>query len=363
MKNFTYLKKMRSLLKELCQFITALLKGLWSIITFIVFVTVILVIYLMCTYTLKVGELTPRYQIYKYEIIESYRIKDKYNDKWVSGLLASIDKRVDGDSLIRFSKTNLWGHNKRYGFIDARTARVVIEPIFHTAGVFSKGYAAVAKGDKSGFIDHSGNFITLFNGDISNIEDVVVEDKYAIVQSNEISEQNSYGVISINGKWVLEPKYNEIKRSIHGRYIVELDGKYGLWCAEIGWIVEPKYSMIELYNYNDGFRIVDDGRSYVIDENGNIIKPFVFSFSEPLTYSATGDNDELCRTSDYLLFGLDEKCLGVYNVRTNRIVLPAKYTSVYMVAKDTFVVEENLDVEYLVDKNGNMIEPININVN
>ena len=63
------------------------------------------------------------------------------------------------------------------------------------------------------------------------------------------------------------------------------------------------------------------------------------------------------------MFGLDEKCVGVYNIRTNRVILPAKYTSIYMVAKDTFVVEENLDVEYLVDKNGNVIEPININVN
>lgn len=363
MKNFTCLKKLRIPLKELCQFIIALIKGLWSIITFIVFVTIILVIYLMQTETSKVSELTPRFSIYKYEISGKYRIKDKYNDKWVSGLLASIDKSIDSDSLVRFSKTNLWGHNKRYGFIDARTARVVIEPIFHTAGVFSKGYAAVAEGDKSGFINHNGNFITLFNGEISNIEDVVVEDGYAIVQSNKISEQNGYGVISINGKWVLEPKYNEIKRSIHGRYIVESDGKYGLWCAEIGWIVEPKYSMIELYNYKEGFLIVDYDRSYVIDKNGNIIKPFVFGFSEPLTYSNAGDNDELCRTSDYLLFGFDEKCVGVYNIRTNRVILPAKYTSVYMVAKDTFVVEENLDVEYLVDKNGNVIEPININVN
>lgn len=363
MKNFINLKKLRATLKEFCQFITTLIKSLWLIITIIVFVAIILLVYLMQTKISRVGELTPRFQIYEYEISGNLRIKDRYNDKWVSGMLESIDKRGGSDSLIRFSKTNLWGHDKRYGFIDARTAKVVIEPIFHTAGVFSKGYAAVTKGEKSGFIDHNGNFITLFNGEISNIEDVVVEDGYAVAQSYGISERNSYGVISINGKWILEPKYNKIKKSIHECFIVESDGKYGLWCAATGWIVEPKCLAIELYSYNEGFRIVDHNRSYVIDKDGNIIKPFVFSYSEPLTYSSAGDNDELYRTSDYLLFGADEKCVGVYNIRTNRIVLPAKYTSIYMIAKDIFVVEENLDIEYLVDQNGNVIEPININSN
>ena len=350
-------------LKEVGSFLIQLIKCLCWCFVAILFLTGALMGYLIITETSEAFKLTPRYCVYKYDVAGWLRIKDRYNNKWVTGRLTSVDRKYGKDSLIRIATTNLWDNDKLYGYWDIRSGEVAIEPIFNEAGVFSEGLACIAKGEQLGLIDTSGQFVIRFTERVGYIDDMAIENGFMIAQGKQTEQNYGWGVMNTKGEWVLEPKYDHIEKTSLGMYIVGTEFYEGLWSVEKGWIVEPKCFEITPYNIDEGFHIFCEDRSYVIDADGKIINPFVFNYWESLTYQNCGDNSESSRASDYVLFGLDEKCVGVYNIRTNKVILPAKYTSICMASKDVFIVEENLGLEYFVDKNGKIIKPINVNIN
>ena len=352
-----------TLISPLITAVATIIKYLWRLVRLLIILFVIAVAVLFFCEKSKYHKITPKYCIYQYDMLDCYRVKDMQNDKWVTGYLASIEKNFDCDSLVRISKKNIFGNNERYGYLDARTGTIAIEPQFCAAGVFSEGLAAASNGEERGFIDTTGKFVVKFNERLTDIEDMVLNNGYSIARPFNLDKQTGYGVINTKGEWVLEPIYERVVRSTQNRYIVSTEFREGLWSVEKGWIVEPECIEIEPYNCDEGFSLLCEDRQYIVDADGNIINPFVFSYSERLSYRNVGDESEINRNSDYILFGLCEKCVGVYNLRTNKIVIPAKYTYIYMASKDIFVVQDGFDIEYLVDKNGNIIKPININVN
>ena len=350
-------------LKEVGSFLIQLIKCLCWCFVAILFLTGALMGYLIITETSEAFKLTPRYCVYKYDVAGWLRIKDRYNNQWITGRLTSVDRKYGKDSLVRIATTNIWDNDELYGYWDVCSGKVAITPRFNEAGVFSEGLACVAKDGQYSLIDTSGQFVILLTETVGCIDDMAIENGCIIAQWEPTEHNNGWGVMNIKGEWLLEAKYDHIEKTSLGRYIVGTEFYEGLWSVEKGWIVEPKCFEITPYNIDEGFHIFCEDRSYVIDADGKIINPFVFNYWESLTYQNCGDDSESSRASDYVLFGLDEKCVGVYNIRTNKVILPAKYTSICMASKDVFIVEENLGVEYFVDKNGKIIKPINVNIN
>lgn len=357
MKVIINLDKYLPPLKMIGRFIRALIKTAWDIGVVVVTLTGILLGYIEITQTSKVCNLTPQYHIHQCYITEKYRIRDVYNNKWVSGLLASIDSEVGRDSIVRFSRTNLVGRNKQYGYINVRNATIHIEPQFYEAGVFSEGMAVVSKGSKLTFIDTNGNFVVNIKDILLNIDSIHFEDGCAIAQCANESEDENWGLINTKGEWILEPKYSGIEKIDQHLYIVGTEGEQGLWSVSKSWIIEPNCYSITPQDYGESFCVNNWDEIYIIDEDGMIINPFVFAFSEILTHPAIGNKEGTAITSEYILFGMDHKKVGVYNMLTNKIILPAQYSSIYMASKDIFVVELESGMECLMDKNGDLIIP------
>lgn len=293
-------------------------------------------------------KISTQYCVYKYKKLDRYRVKDMQQNKWTTGWLASVSKDFGCDSLVRISKKDIFGNNELYGYLDVRTGAVAIEPQYQFVGEFSEGLAPIRHFGKDGFINTSGELVVTVKGTIMNRPTLKMRNGYAIVNIN-----NKYGILSNKGEWVVEPAYDEIEKSDQNCYIVSTEFWMGLWSVEKGWLVEP--NCVEISSHDEGFYVLGLDRAYIIGADGNIINPFVFCYSEPLSYPTAGDDETTRRISDYVLFAIADKCYGVYNVRTNKIILPAKYTDIDMASKDLFVVADALGIKYFVDKNGNAI--------
>lgn len=349
-----------TLISPLITALAILFKYSWKLTRLVIIVGIVTLIVAMCTSRSVHQNISPQYKVYKYEVLDRYRVRDEYNDKWTTGWLSEIDRNFGSDSLIRISKKNIFGNNERYGYLDVRTGTVAIETKYRNAGIFSEGLAAVSGDDGRGFIDGDGKFVASFSTRFDNINDMILENGHTVAQAHHLAENNGVGVINAKGEWVLKPLYDEITSSTQGCYIVGEMGAQGLWSIEKGWIMEPTCYSVEPYNYDEGFRVSNWDTIYIIDAQGNVINPFVFTYSEPLTYPTSGDDSEARRISDYVLFALEDQCYGIYNIRTNEIILPAEYSNIYMASKDVFVVEDSTATEYFVDNNGNVISPKNV---
>lgn len=303
------------------------------------------------------GKITTRYALYKYECRDGFRIKDTERGKWVTGRLASVDKTFFSDSLIRISKRNLFNGKELYGYFDIRTAKIAIKPQFETAGEFSEGLAAVARGEHMGFIDINGVLCYEFKHKLRDIEHIALINGYAIAHSEDI--EGGYGIINSCGEFVLEPQHYCIDNAFSDIFVVsqEVD-KQGIWSASNGWIIEPSKLYIDYSLCTNRFTITDKGFSYEVDSEGKVTKSFVFNNAELITYTPRDCHYETEITTEYVRFSTMDGRYGVYNSLTKMIVLPAEYSSIYMLSKDLFVVSDDVyDSEFFVDKNGKVVEP------
>ena len=174
-------------------------------------------------------------------MIDRYCIYDSRNGKKTEKWISSIDKKVGEDSLIRFSRKDFWGNKERFGYIDARTGKVAIEPQFYYAGEFSEGLAAARGENGVGFIDTTGKIVVPVKGCIVGGKRAKIHKGTAAVRIND----KRYGIISVSGEWALEAIYDEIGHVNNGVYIVKNENcKYGAWSAARGWIFEPIYENI-----------------------------------------------------------------------------------------------------------------------
>ena len=134
------------------------------------------------------------------------------------------DRRLwDAEGLVLFSVGDRWG------FADAATGRIAIEPRFDWAQNFSGGRAVVVLADKHGYVDRAGRL-------------------------------------------VVPPRFEWGYAFSKGAAAVQQDGKYGLIASDGSWIKEPTYKRIE--PYGDGWRATAvDGTEGMLDAKGNLILP------------------------------------------------------------------------------------------
>ncbi len=85
-------------------------------------------------------------------------------------------------------------------------------------------------------------------------------------------ERKQYGVISIDGTMILEPKYDDITYLPNtGDFLVESNGKVGILSAMGETKVQIMYDSIELLDKDAGLYVAKKENKYgVIDTNGNI---------------------------------------------------------------------------------------------
>lgn len=158
------------------------------------------------------------------------------NKKTGKKVLKGIDwiaKPLCNDTLICFSK-----HGKR-GYFNMKDGKVVIEPKYNHAWIFSDGVAAVEEEGKIKFIDGTGKVVLDANIKYdSSTDDYVFHGGYLIVENED---GGKYGLIDKSGKLILEKVYDEIRPS----------------------------------NNLDFWRVRKDDKCAVYDKDMNVILPFI----------------------------------------------------------------------------------------
>lgn len=359
MKTFGEIKDWKQNLMSALSFaakvIMWLFKWSWRVCSIALAVIIILVAYTLLTDNKSYHKISPQYEIYKYSTLKKYRIKDCYRDKWVSGWLDSIDREFGSDSLIRFSRSGIFGRNHLYGYIDANTGKVAIKPQFYFAGRFSEGVAAVRKAGKIGFIDTNGEFVVTVNKWVSNLGDIKMSGGYAII---DIDHQNSYGILSRSGEWMLEPKWDQIKEVEHGLFIVSGGGYDGLWSSTKGWIYSLEHDSITIAGGRDQLlTITKDGWCWQIDYSGNVVNDFVFDHMVNVPYNKIGESTDTPTTSAFAIFYIGDYA-GLFDLRTNKAVTPAIYSKINMITPNLLEVSTNDGESFLIDSNGKALRGI-----
>ncbi|BAZ48643.1 serine/threonine protein kinase [Nostoc sp. NIES-4103] len=150
---------------------------------------------------------------------------------------------------------------QKWGYVDQRTGKVLIQPQFDYALEFSSGLAAVEIDKKWGYIDKNGQIVI----------QPQFEWAYFFAEGMaEISINCKQGYIDTTGKIVIQPQFEEAKFFSEGLAAVRIEGKFGYIDMKGKFIIQPQFDEAECFRH--GLAWVEiDGQCYCIDKTGNFI--------------------------------------------------------------------------------------------
>ena len=297
------------------------------------------------TYLLK-RTITPRYSAHKlteqtsihtFRFDGKSRLYDEVNNKYLTpkyDWIADIPLYLDhNDSLTVFSNRL----NKR-GYLNKYTGEVAIEPQYESAWIFSDGLAAVMKDKKIGFINEKNELVIPFRFEHYATEpddgDYAFHDGYC-----KMEKDGHLGLIDKKGNWVIEPNCYDIIKYKEGFLVRNENYKEYLINLKMEMVLPTVYDNI--YIEDDGYVLVKDNKMWKEDFNGNVIIPFMFEYMNDLAYVAAIDKngDKTYKVSDRYKSYYVNYLLGIYDIKAQKIITPAKYTEINMLSEDVFEVE------------------------
>lgn len=216
---------------------------------------------------------------------DGYLINKKTGKKVLKNI-EWIARPLGNDSLVCFST------NKRRGYFNAKDGKVIVEPKYEHAWIFSDGLAAVEEDGKIKFIDSTGKIVIDNGMKYDGASDGYVFHGGYIAVCAESNDK--YGLMDKTGKMVLPVEYNYI----------EIANNLEYWCVRKDklWAVYDKNMNLTL-PFIDGYVYVTDSsidvtmadhtmRKY--DFDGNLINNFYISGTSHLMY----DTDEIYYAKD-----------------------------------------------------------------
>jgi len=167
--------------------------------------------------------------------------------------------RLFSEELAAFSTIDKDGKTK-WGFMD-KNGNVKINPQFAQVGRFSESKCAVANEERKwGYIDDNGKIS--INYQFDNAKDF--SDNKAVV-----SLDNKYGVISKDGKYIVNPQFIEMITD-GAWFAIKQNDKWG-WCDNNGKIVvNPQFVEINLFNSNKLAPVKSGNQWGYIDKEGKM---------------------------------------------------------------------------------------------
>ena len=135
---------------------------------------------------------------------------------------------------------------EKRGYINANNGEIVIDAElndYRKAWVFSEGLAAVMKDGKIGFINAKNEVVIPFQFDYSDkcrMWDFgyLFHDGYCIMTN----KGGDLGLIDKNGKWIVEPSYDEVWAPHDSGYrIIVKDGKHGVLDSTCNVVYPAEY--------------------------------------------------------------------------------------------------------------------------
>ncbi len=208
-----------------------------------------------------------------------------YNYETERTTLKKVDWVVtsdDNDSLAVYSK------NGKRGYINRFTGEIALSAVYDKAWTFSEGLAAVVQDGELFFINHTGKVVLKNDWKPYQYKDFVFKNGYCVVWNGH---EHGFGMIDTTGAWILEPSYDNITRS-HDRWIVVLDGKYGLLDAQFNTILPATFEDIYIQD-NLIYAQPYNASTRVYDIDGKLINDCIFDEIYTMYYEAgTTSNDD-----------------------------------------------------------------------
>ena len=193
-------------------------------------------------------------------------IGDLGNDDPSSGDITLFPVRIDGD----------WGYINENG-------RIIIEPDFNTASVFSDGLARVRDGSV-GYIDENGDYV---------IEPRFQNGRPFTEGLAAVEVDGRWGFINKSGAFAINPQYNEAFSFVEGRAFVLTPGFDWQYIDATGQVIRtletPELNDFDISsdnNFASGLALVfnDDTNQFgYIDNEGNM--SIEFQYSEARAFS------------------------------------------------------------------------------
>lgn len=172
--------------------------------------------------------------------------------------VASIDESKFHDGLASMEQNGKWGFVSKKGAF-------AIAPNFDEVEDFEDGYATVRTNRKWGVINTKGEYVV--EPITSESYEIRHLDKGCFVVKKGYDE---YGIVS-NGKWVVEPIYEDISFLKEGLIVVKKDGKCGYINLQ-GEVVIP-LQFDSACDFSDGKATVElNDSEFEIDKKGNRVK-------------------------------------------------------------------------------------------
>ncbi|GJL65067.1 MAG: hypothetical protein NPIRA05_00380 [Nitrospirales bacterium] len=184
----------------------------------------------------------------------------------------------------------------KYGYINP-SGKIVIEPKFDQAGDFDQGLAVVGDGKAFGIINRSGDYVVepLFAQALIFSDQIILgipaaNSDFGWPSSFRYSISDA-GMYHINDGWITERKYNFEEFDNSERDLIwaqalqdnpgTRNGLYGLMRIDGSWLIDPQYTYVTKVKYNRApvrKRIDGNTVSGAVDGNGNEVIPFVFDY-------------------------------------------------------------------------------------
>lgn len=162
--------------------------------------------------------------------------------------------------------------NGLWGLIDM-TGHWVVKPQFEEVKEYSKGLWNVGIRGKYGIIDDHGYF--------------VVPPRYSYIWGlitglAEVATDQGRGFLDITGKQVLPCQYRKLHRCGYRMYLLEQNGRYGLFAPDYGVRIEPAYEELGFVDEEFGWiRARKNGKWGWVDKTGEVKIHFRFDAAAP----------------------------------------------------------------------------------
>lgn len=208
-------------------------------------------------------------------------------DKLVKHIMWIAKPTSEKDSLICFS------NGKKRGYFSKNTGKVILEPKYDHAWIFSDGIASVEEDDNIRFIDTTGKTIIdkkmVYN---PNMEGYVFHGGYCVIDTDD---GEKHGLMDMTGKIVLPMEYSSIRPTNDFElWLVEKEEMSGVLDKEMNPVIPLMECAIFIGEGTIDATMRSDHTMRKYDMQGRLINDFYYSSIRMLEY----DKDEIIYKKD-----------------------------------------------------------------
>ena len=292
-------------------------------------------------------------------------LKTSDGKKTITGI-KWIAKPLGMDSLVCYSD------GKKRGYFNMFTGKLVIEPKYSHAWIFSDGLASVDDGGWIKFIDASGKVV--LDPQIPYIpgaEGYVFHNNHCIVHNER---RDRFGLLDKQGKWVLQPEYFSIESSGNFWVVDNGEGKSVLdstlntvipFTKGQIW-VSSEYISVTLSNhiiqrYDHSGDIINDfyinDISYMTYESDELRYSTSKNYNEEGTLTSETENIEPLPVEKMAKCRRYEAESGWYGLMTadGKVITPPSYCSIQAIGYDMYLCKDNDEDGVILNGKGQRI--------